>query len=61
MGDVINLSRARKQRLRSADRVKAEANRALHGLSRAERVAALKERERAQAHVEAHRREPEAD
>lgn len=44
MGDVVNLNRARKARERVAARDTADANRARHGRTRAQREAAEAER-----------------
>ena len=57
MGDVVNLNRARKQRARADAKTAAAANRAAHGRTRAERVAADKERERAARLLDGSKRE----
>ena len=49
MGDVINLNRARKARRRAEKATEAEANRALHGRTRAEKQAAKAEQARVSA------------
>jgi hypothetical protein len=58
MGDTpINLNRVRKAKAK-ADRVKAaDNNRVLHGLSKAERVAAKTMREADTAQIEGHKRQ----
>lgn len=50
MGDVVNLRRARKQKARAAEEVKADANRLRFGATAADRRV-----ERAQAELEARR------
>lgn len=52
----INLNRARKARARAAERGRADANAALHGLTPAERRAAAAEAARHRRRVDAHRR-----
>lgn len=47
MGEVVNLNRARKDRARTEAKAMAGANRATHGLSKAERTRAEAERDRA--------------
>jgi len=61
MAEIINLNRARKARQKAGAKATAEANRALHGRSRADRDAQTIERERAHRHIEGHRREDEHD
>lgn len=46
MAEIINLNRARKTRSKADAKSRAEANRVLHGLTKAEREAARMERER---------------
>lgn len=46
MADTVNLNAVRKARAKAADKSKAEANRVLHGLTKAQRDAAKAERER---------------
>ena len=46
MADTVNLNAVRKARAKAADKAKAEANRVLHGLPKAQRDAAKTERER---------------
>lgn len=58
MADVINLNRARKQRLREQAAAKAAENRVRHGLSKAERVRLAAEAAEATRKLEALRREP---
>ncbi len=59
MAEIINLNRVRKARARDEARVDAEANRARHGRTRAEREAAEKARDTAARHLDGHRREPD--
>lgn len=56
MGDVINLRQARKARKRADDALSAEANRAKHGRTKAEKTLAEAERKRLEATVEGARR-----
>ncbi|WP_269513779.1 DUF4169 family protein [Brevundimonas subvibrioides] len=46
MAEIVNLNRARKARNKAETKSRAEVNRVLHGLTRAERDAARAERER---------------
>ncbi|WP_083943231.1 DUF4169 family protein [Sphingomonas soli] len=46
MGEVVNLRQARKARDRKVRAVQADANRALHGRTKAERLADAAERQR---------------
>lgn len=59
MAEIINLNRVRKARARDEARAGAEANRARHGRTRAEREAAGKARDTAARHLDGHRREPD--
>jgi len=61
MAEIINLNRARKARQKAGVKAAAEANRALHGRSRAARDAQKVERERADRHIEGHKREDDHD
>ncbi|MDZ4112049.1 MAG: DUF4169 family protein [Brevundimonas sp.] len=61
MAEIINLNRARKARQKAGAKATAEANRALHGRSRADRAAQKIERERADRHIEGHKREDDHD
>ncbi len=61
MAEIINLNRARKARQKAGAKATAEANRALHGRSRADRDAQKIERERADRHIEGHKREDDHD
>jgi hypothetical protein len=56
MGDLINLRRARKARIRAADASAAAERRALYGRTTAERSAPAKEAERMERTVEGARR-----
>lgn len=55
MAEIVNLRAARKQKLRSEKEKAADANRALHGRSKAERLASKAQREKRDAAHEAHR------
>lgn len=55
MGDVVNLRRFRKAKLREDDSRKAEANRALHGRTKAEKTLTRAERALEAARLDAHR------
>jgi hypothetical protein len=46
MGEIVNLNRARKAAAKTTAKASAEANRAAHGRTRAEKDAAEKERQR---------------
>ncbi|WP_034993501.1 DUF4169 family protein [Beijerinckia mobilis] len=61
MGDLVNLRRVRKDKARQTREVEAAANRLLHGRTRAEREKTANERQRAEAHLDAHHllKEPE--
>jgi hypothetical protein len=61
MAEIINLNRARKARQKAGAKATAEANRALHGRSRADRDAEKVERERADRYIESHKREDDHD
>ena len=61
MAEIINLNRARKARQKAATRATAEANRRLHGRSKAERDTTRIERKRAERHLEGHKREDDHD
>ena len=61
MGDLVNLRRARKQRRREQDDAAAAANRLAHGVGKAAKREAGKERERAERALEGHRREPSGE
>ena len=53
----INLNRARKARATADKAAKANANRALHGLSKSEKIKARAQAERRAAKLDAHKRE----
>ncbi|MEO4000113.1 DUF4169 family protein [Mesorhizobium sp. CAU 1732] len=55
MAEIVNLRAARKQKLRSEKEKAADANRVLHGRSKAERLASKAEREKRDAAHDAHR------
>lgn len=61
MAEIINLNRVRKARAKDQARADAEANRARHGRTRAERETAEKARDIAARHLDGHRREPDDD
>ncbi len=58
MSEVVNLNRARKARARADAAAKAQANRALFGLPKAEKETARRLRQKAAAEIEAHKHEP---
>jgi len=60
-GDVVNLRQVRKRKAKAEDDRRAEANRRLHGMTRAEREKAADEKRRLDAHVEGHRREDDGE
>jgi len=57
MANTVNLNVVRKARARAADKAKAEANRALHGLTKAQRAIAWSEQERLSRLLDQARRE----
>lgn len=57
MGEIVNLNRARKARDKAQAKRSAEVNRTTFGRSRAERQAADREREKAKAALDGHRRD----
>jgi len=61
MAEIVNLRLARKARDRKEAQDRAQANRALHGQTAAERKANKAERTRLDRTVEGARREPEAE
>jgi hypothetical protein len=61
LADIINLRQARKAKARGEKEKTAEANRRLHGMTKAEREKAADDRRRLDQHVERHRRETDGD
>lgn len=62
VGDVVNLNRFRKRKLREAEQQQAERQRVVHGQTKAEKGAAAAEREHADQALDGHERErPNAD
>ncbi len=59
MSDIVNLRQARKKAERAAARRAGDENAARHGLSKAERRKLAAEREKADAHLDRHKRETE--
>lgn len=57
MAETVNLNTVRKARAKAADKAKAQANRVLHGLPKAERDKARTERERLSRLLDQTRRE----
>lgn len=57
MAEIVNLNRARKDRAKAEDKARAAVNRVAHGRTRAEKEIARLERQRADRHVDDHRRE----
>lgn len=57
MTEIVNLNRARKDRAKAEDKARAAVNRVAHGRTRAEKEIARLERQRADRHVDDHRRE----
>ncbi len=55
MSEIVNLRARRKAKNRLAREKEAEANRVLHGLSRAERSEAQRLRSRAESELDAHK------
>jgi len=61
LADVVNLRQARKAKARAENDKAAEANRRLHGMTKAERARAEDARDRLSRHVEGHRRETDGE
>jgi hypothetical protein len=61
LADIVNLRQVRKAKARVEKEKTAEANRRLHGMTKAERKKAADERHRLDLHVEAHRRDTDRD
>ncbi len=57
MGEIVNLRRVRKQKARDADGAAADANRAKHGRTKAEREFEAARRELAERALDAKRRD----
>jgi hypothetical protein len=57
MADILNLNKARKAKAKQQDKTQAAANRALHGMSKAEREAQRKEAERSRREIDGHKRD----
>jgi len=60
MSEIVNLNRARKARDKGVAKSTAAANRALHGLTKAQKDAARADRDRAARLIDGHKREPDA-
>ena len=60
MPEVVNLRQVRKQKARAEKERLADANRALHGRTKAEKIRAKVEAEKSAAFIEGHRLEPPA-
>lgn len=56
--EIVNLRRARKQKVRTEKEREAEANRLAFGRTKAEKQATRAEQERAARAIDSHRREP---
>ncbi len=61
MGEIVNLRRARRQRARTAAEAEAQANRARHGRTRAEREAERLEQVRARRALDGARKDEPRD
>ncbi len=57
MADIVNLRTFRKLKQRSAKDADAEANRLKFGRSKAEKLKVTSEKERAEKHIDGHKRE----
>jgi hypothetical protein len=57
MADVINMRQARKARIRTASEAQAQTNRLMHGRTKAEKLAARQERQRADTKLDGAKRE----
>lgn len=60
MSEIVNLNRARKARDKVAAKSTAAANRALSGLTKAQKDAAKADRDRTARLIDGHKREPDA-
>ena len=58
MSKVVNLTKARKARSRAADKAQAAANRAVHGRTKLERIAAEAEADAVARKLDAHKLGP---
>lgn len=58
MGEVLNLTKARKARARAADKAEAATNRAAHGRTKPERETSDAQAEASARKLDAHKREP---
>jgi hypothetical protein len=58
MGDIVNLNRARKAKVRVAEQAKAAANRAAHGRSQAQKALEKARAAKAARELDDHKREP---
>jgi hypothetical protein len=61
MAEIVNLRRARKAKARSEREKQAETNRLLHGRTGEEKKREAAERERADRHIDGHRRDSDED
>ena len=59
--DIVNLRQVRKAKARVENEKTAEANRRLHGMTKAEREKAANERRRLDRHVEGHKRDTDRE
>lgn len=55
MAKVINLKQARKEKARNEKDKKAEANRAFHGMTKAEKLKAREEKRKLSNHLDGHK------
>jgi ribosomal protein S2 len=61
VADIVNLRQVRKARARVERETKAEENRRLHGMTKAEREKIADERRRLEQHLGGHRRVPDGE
>ncbi len=57
MGEMVNLRQVRKAKQRTAAAEAAAENRARHGLPKAEKLKIAKEKDRAEAHLDGHKKD----
>jgi hypothetical protein len=58
MAEIINLNRARKVKTKVEEKARAAVNRVAHGRTRAEKALERARADKAQRHIDGHKREP---
>jgi len=61
MGEIVNLNRARKTRVKAKDRAQAAANRVVHGRTKADKALTALERHRADKLLDGQKLDPKSD